>query len=58
MKIDNLRAKEHINKWTNAWNDHDLMKVLSLYSDDILFSSPKVRFVFPDRQPAIQTRER
>jgi len=31
MRFNDLRAKEHIKTWTNAWNDHDLMKVLSLY---------------------------
>jgi hypothetical protein len=34
------------------------MKVLSLDSDDILFSRPKVKLVFPGRQFAIITNKR
>jgi ketosteroid isomerase-like protein len=43
-------VKEHIEKWVNAWNNHDLKAVLSMYSDDIEFSSPKVKVVFPERK--------
>jgi ketosteroid isomerase-like protein len=43
-------VKEHIEKWVNAWNNHDLKTVLSMYSDDIEFSSPKIKVVFPERK--------
>ena len=43
-------VKEHIEKWVNAWNNHDLKTVLSMYSDDIEFSSPKIKVVFPGRK--------
>jgi ketosteroid isomerase-like protein len=43
-------VKEHIEKWVKAWNNHDLKAVLSMYSDDIEFSSPKVKVVFPERK--------
>jgi hypothetical protein len=52
MEINHLFAQEHIRKWANAWNHHDLKKILSFYSEDILFSSPKVKVVFPDRPSA------
>jgi ketosteroid isomerase-like protein len=58
MEINHLFAEEHIRKWANAWNHHDLKKILSFYSDDILFSSPKVKLVFPDRPSAIITDKR
>jgi len=58
MEINDLFAQEHITKWTDAWNNHDLKKILSLYSEDILFSSPKVKLVFPDRQIAKITNKR
>jgi ketosteroid isomerase-like protein len=41
-------AKEHIKKWINAWNNHDIKTVLSMYSDNIEFSSPKIKVVFPE----------
>ena len=39
-------AKAHVEKWINAWNNHDLKTVLSLYSDNIEFSSPKSKSCF------------
>ena len=39
-------VKEHIEKWVNAWNNHDLKAVLSMYSYDIEFSIPKVKVVY------------
>ncbi len=45
-------VKEHIEKWVNAWNNHDLKTVLSMYSNDIEFSSPKIKAVFPERKPS------
>ena len=58
MKINHLFAQGHIRKWTNAWNDHDLKKILYFYSEDILFSSPKVNLIFHDRPSATITDKR
>jgi ketosteroid isomerase-like protein len=35
MEIDDIFAKEHIHRWTKAWNDHDIKEILSLYSENI-----------------------
>jgi ketosteroid isomerase-like protein len=43
-------VKGHIEKWVNAWNNHDLKTVLSMYSDSVEFSSPKIKVVFPERK--------
>ena len=51
-------AKAHIEKWVNAWNNHDLKTVLSMYSDDIEFSSPKIKVVFPERKSSKVTNKR
>jgi ketosteroid isomerase-like protein len=45
-------VREHIEKWVNAWNNHDIKIVLSMYSDDIEFLSPKIKAVFPERKPS------
>ena len=50
MEIDDTFAKEHIHRWTKAWNNHNIKEVLSLYSENILFSSPKVKSVYPNMQ--------
>ena len=50
MDFSESFVKEHVEKWVNAWNNHDLKTVLSMYSDDIEFSSPKIKAVFPERK--------
>lgn len=50
-------AKTHVEKWINAWNNHDLKTVLSLYSDNIEISSPKIKVVFPERKSSKVTKK-
>ncbi len=38
----------HIKQWINAWNSKDIELILSLYSDNIEFSSPKIKKLFSD----------
>jgi ketosteroid isomerase-like protein len=52
MNNSESSVKEHAEKWVNAWNKHDIKTVLSMYSDDIEFSSPKIKAVFPERKPS------
>lgn len=49
MIVSQAFAKEHVEKWITAWNNHDLKTLLSRYSEDIQFSSPKIRAVLPGR---------
>ncbi len=49
MYISETFASEHVKKWIGAWNNHDLKTVLSMYSESIEFSSPKIKVVFPER---------
>jgi SnoaL-like domain len=58
MELDDTFVKEHIHRWTKAWNDHNIKKVLSLYSENILFSSPKVKSVYPNRTSATITNKK
>src|SRR4051812_26226928 len=50
MDLSDTFAKGHMEKWLNAWNNHDLKAVLSMYSDSVELSSPKIKAVFPDRE--------
>jgi hypothetical protein len=50
MDLPDTFAKGHMEKWVNAWNNHDLKTVLSMYSDSVKFSSPKIKVLFPDRK--------
>jgi len=56
--MDDTFVKEHIRRWTKAWNDHNIKEVLSLYSENILFSSPKVKSVYPNRTSATITNNK
>jgi hypothetical protein len=58
MEMDDTFVKEHIRRWTKAWNDHNIKEVLSLYSENILFSSPKVKSVHPNRTSATITNKK
>lgn len=36
-------ADELAHHWIEAWNDHDLERILSHYADDVVFSSPFIQ---------------
>ena len=48
MSISEAFANQHMKKWIDGWNDHGIKTVLSMYSENIEFSSPKIKIVFPD----------
>lgn len=50
-------AKEHVNKWIDAWNKRDIKAVLAMYSENIEFSSPKVKLVLPQMQSIITNKK-
>ncbi len=47
-KISDSFAKEHIQCWINVWNNKDLETVLSMFTEDIEFSSPKIKVITPE----------
>lgn len=40
MSLDQEQAQRLAEEWYEAWNDHDLERILSHYSDDVVFVSP------------------
>jgi hypothetical protein len=48
MKLSQDFISSHIKQWINAWNSKDTDVILSLYSDNIEFSSPKIKKLFSD----------
>jgi hypothetical protein len=48
MKLSQDFISNHIKQWINAWNSKDIGALLSLYSDNIEFSSPKIKTLFSD----------
>jgi len=49
MALSESFVNQHVKNWIDGWNNHDIKTVLSMYSENIEFSSPKVKVVFPDR---------
>ncbi|MDQ6723773.1 MAG: nuclear transport factor 2 family protein [Thermoproteota archaeon] len=47
-ELSDLFVKEHIKRWIDAWNNKDLETVLSMFTDDIQFLSPKIRTILPE----------
>jgi ketosteroid isomerase-like protein len=40
--IDKAFAEHFASEWINAWNNHDLDRILSHYTDDFEMNSPKI----------------
>jgi hypothetical protein len=38
-------AQAFAREWVKAWNDHDLEAILSHYTDDVVFHSPRIKLV-------------
>ncbi len=50
MSLSETFANQHMKKWIDGWNNHEIKTVLSMYSENIEFSSPKIKIVFPERK--------
>ena len=48
--------EDHIDKWTKAWNDHDIKSIISLYAGNIEFSSLKIGLLMPEKTTASQNQ--
>ena len=38
-------ARQFAEEWIEAWNSHDLEKILAHYSDDFVMSSPRIALI-------------
>lgn len=43
-------ATYHVDKWIKAWNDHNLDAILSLYAEELEFSSPKIKVILGENK--------
>jgi hypothetical protein len=41
--LNAAEADDLARHWIEAWNDHDLERILSHYADDVVFSSPFIQ---------------
>ncbi len=49
-RISEEFVRGHVDRWLRAWNSRDLAAVLAMYSDDVEFTSPKIRLVMPEKR--------
>lgn len=50
-------ADEFAASWLEAWNGHDLEKILSHYADAIEFTSPRARQIVPESGGVVRGKE-
>lgn len=43
-----MNANEFAQEWCEAWNAHDVDRVLAHFDDDVIFTSPIAATLFPD----------
>ncbi len=46
MSISEAFANQHMKKWIDGWNDHDIKTVLSMYSENMSSPVPKSKLYF------------
>lgn len=52
--ISKERAQELAQDWIDAWNSHDINRILSHYSDEVVFTSPFIIKLLGDSSGTIQ----
>ena len=52
--MDHADAAAFVDDWVQAWNAHDLEKVLSHFADDVVFSSPLAAELLDDSDGVIR----
>ncbi|MDX1694668.1 MAG: nuclear transport factor 2 family protein [Ketobacteraceae bacterium] len=43
-----MESKEFAKEWIDAWNAHDLERIISHYADDVVFKSPVIQKLLND----------
>ncbi len=43
-----MDAAEFVEEWINAWNSHDVERILGHYAADAVFTSPFARLLIPE----------
>jgi ketosteroid isomerase-like protein len=56
--ITREKAEEFAREWVDAWNSHDLGRILSHYSDDFEMSSPRIALVMNEPSGRLKGKEK
>lgn len=46
--MDNEEVDTFVSEWADAWNSHDLARILRHFSDDVTFTSPVATQLMPE----------
>ena len=57
MMITRQFARRFAEEWIEAWNSHDLERILSHYSDDFVMSSPRIANVVGDKSGVLTGKD-
>jgi len=57
IMISKEKAQEIAHQWIQAWNDHKIEDMISLYSEDIVFTSPYVVEIFGNQSGSIKGKK-
>lgn len=57
MTLDEPFAKTFVHEWIEAWNDHDLDRVLSYYSEEFQLSSPFIAALCSEPSSTLMGKE-
>lgn len=52
--ISSAQAESFSAAWIDAWNSHDLDRVMAHYADDIVFHSPRIAIVTGEAVPSVR----
>ncbi|MEP6918179.1 MAG: nuclear transport factor 2 family protein [Acidobacteriota bacterium] len=55
--LTSSEADELAHRWIDAWNDHDLERIIAHYADEIVFSSPFIQRIGSSDSGAISGRD-
>ena len=48
MQVDQQHAEAFATSWIEAWNSHDVERVLAHFADDVVFTSPLIATLLGD----------
>jgi hypothetical protein len=55
--MEQSHAEAFATEWIEAWNAHDLVRILSHYADDIIFRSPRIALVLNEPRTFVSGKD-
>jgi ketosteroid isomerase-like protein len=55
--MDDTTARRFARSWIDAWNSHDLDRIIGHYTDDVVFTSPRIIEFLGDPRGRVEGRD-